>query len=487
VTHWLSLARAAQLVGVHRSTLQRMVRDGGLASVEGRLSTEELLRAFPGAVPEDTAGLERVTRIKEESFGRRVRERLLPSQEILAQRLFAQSQELADTRRHLQRYHALLDAVLARLGDLAATHAPSAALAAWADAELARVLAMAGADRLEVLDTALGVMSPRVTVRPSGREFLAEGRDTLLQAGLKAGLGFAYGCGNGTCGLCKARVLGGEVRRVLPHDYPLSEAERAQGHVLMCCYAPVTDVQVETLEASGPADIPLQTMVTAVRAVTPLASDTMMLHLQTPRSSRLRFLAGQMASLGAADARGDVHGTYPIASCPCDDRNIQFHIGRDDTDAFAEALFAGRLRPNDAVTLAGPKGRFVLDAASGRPLVFAACDLGFAPVKSLVEYALSAEAAASCAILWLATRPDGHYLSNQCRAWADSLDGFRFVALADGDPAAGAARLLDAWPGRTAAADCDVYVAGGEAFNAACASAFRQAGVPEDRLFTEVI
>ena len=49
---------------------------------------------------------ERVTRIKEQAFGRRVREHLLPSQDVLAQRLFAQSEELADVRRHLQKYPA---------------------------------------------------------------------------------------------------------------------------------------------------------------------------------------------------------------------------------------------------------------------------------------------------------------------------------------------------------------------------------------------
>ena len=64
--------------------------------------------------------LERVTQIKDEAFGRRVRERLLPSQEVLAQRLFRQSQELADVQRHLQRYHALVLALRDRLREFRA-------------------------------------------------------------------------------------------------------------------------------------------------------------------------------------------------------------------------------------------------------------------------------------------------------------------------------------------------------------------------------
>jgi hypothetical protein len=44
---------------------------------------------------EESGLLERVAQIRDEAFGKRLRERLLPSQEVLAQRLFAQSQELA--------------------------------------------------------------------------------------------------------------------------------------------------------------------------------------------------------------------------------------------------------------------------------------------------------------------------------------------------------------------------------------------------------
>jgi CDP-4-dehydro-6-deoxyglucose reductase len=57
---------------------------------------------------EESGLLERVAQIRDEAFGKRLRERLLPSQEVLAQRLFAQSQELADVRVHLQRYHSLV-------------------------------------------------------------------------------------------------------------------------------------------------------------------------------------------------------------------------------------------------------------------------------------------------------------------------------------------------------------------------------------------
>jgi CDP-4-dehydro-6-deoxyglucose reductase len=252
----------------------------------------------------------------------------------------------------------------------------------------------------------------------------------------------------------------------------------------MCAYSAVTDLRIETLEASGPADIPRQEILATVRAVTPLAGHTRLLHLQAPRSNRLRFLAGQSASLGAAMPGGDVQASYAIASCPCDDRNLHFHIGRDDGDAFAAKIFSGAIRPGEHVMLVGPEGQFVLRYGPGKPLVFIACDLGFAPVKSLIEYALSVDEAPSYTVAWLATRPDGHYLANQCRAWSEALDDFTWLPFADPDAVAGATSLVAALRAGTDLDSAALYVAGPEAFVRAVEFELQNAGVATEAIST---
>jgi CDP-4-dehydro-6-deoxyglucose reductase len=345
------------------------------------------------------------------------------------------------------------------------------------------VLATPSADALVVMDDVLKVMSAHVTLRPSGHEFFVEGRDTLLEAGLKAGLPLDYGCGNGTCGLCKARLVSGEVTKVAPHDYPLSEAERQAGHLLLCVHCPSSsEVVLDTLEARGPADIPEQLVTARVRAVMPLAPDTRLLHLQTARSSRLRFLAGQSVSLSVAVDGRDVSATYPIASCPCEERNLHFHVARADNDDFAALAFDGSLAAGSPVTLAGPVGDFVL-RESERRLAFLACDTGFAPVKSLVEHAIALENAESIVVGWLATRSDGHYLANQCRAWMEAFDHFRFVPRADTDAARLAADVDAVQP----LASSDVYVAGSPAFVDATLAALVGHGVGADRVFATIV
>ena len=495
MAQWVTVWRAAQLVGVPRGILQQRVRAGEIELHDGLVSTETLLRLYPQTELEQSGMLERVTHIKDDAFGRRVRERLLPSQEVLAQRVFRQSQELADVQRHLQRYHALVIALRDRLRELLAQTGDDEprllALQRQLNDGLARALATESVDVLDVMDDMLKVVSAQVTLRPSGHQFVVEGHDTLLQAGLRAGMKLNYGCGNGTCGMCKVRVISGEVTKVAPFDYPLSEAEKQQGYTLMCAHtAASSEITLETLEARGPEDIAPQQIVTSIRGVRELAPNTRLLHLQTPRSHRLRFLAGQSVTLGrvgsAATAGDDVRATYPIASCPCDDRNLHFFVARNDDDALARQVFDGTLKVGDPINLWGPVGDFVL-ADSTHPLVFAACDTGFAPIKSLIEHALSLDSAPSLSLFWLATRSDGHFQANQCRAWSEALDPFEFALFTDNDPAAGARQMATAMRADLFDIDCDFYLAGPEAFVTALNTALLAAGVPAAQVVSEVM
>jgi CDP-4-dehydro-6-deoxyglucose reductase len=484
MSQMLNLARAAHLVGVPRGALQRMIGAGEIQALDGLIAIEELRRVFPAVTIEDSGAFERVRTIREEAFARRLRERVLPSSEVLAQRLFVQSQELADLRRYLEAYHELVVSTSQRIGALAADDARLQPLRDFVLSGLKRVLAGEPAEPLDAMANLMQVISAHVTVRPSGRQFLVEGNDSILQAGLKAGLRLGYGCGSGNCGLCKARIVSGEVRRIQHSDLRLTEAERQQGYLLLCSHTAVTDLVIESLEATGPADIPQQDLVATVRAVTDLGPRTRLLHLQSPRSSRLRFLAGQRATLGVAGLGDDVEQTVPIASCPCDERNLHFHLSRADEGPLTTALFDGRIRAGHSVSVRGPVGDFALDAESARPLVFAACDTGFGPVKSLIEHAMASEQVESFALHWLATHDGGHYLDNLCRAWVAAYDHFVYEREVDADPAVGAHRLAERAAAAGNLAECDIYIAGPPAFVFEATSAFVAAGAALDRTRT---
>jgi CDP-4-dehydro-6-deoxyglucose reductase len=242
----------------------------------------------------------------------------------------------------------------------------------------------------------------------------------------------------------------------------------------MCCAAPAGDLVIEASLAHGAAEIPLQRVSAHARRKELLASDVMLLELATPRASRLRFLAGQ----GARLETGGATASLPIASCPCEERRLQFHVCRAPGDAFAAHVFDA-LRTGEHVAVEGPHGDFVLREDSRRGAAFIAFGReAFAPVKSVIEHAMSLEPQRPIELCWIAAHAGEHYLSNLCRAWADAMDSFRFMPLAG--PVGDA--LGAGFGGIPDLAARDFYLAGGAAAVAEAREWLLARGVPGTQL-----
>ena len=271
-------------------------------------------------------------------------------------------------------------------------------------------------------------MTAQATIIPSGHEFFVEGAESLLEAGLRGGLALNYGCSNGNCGLCKMRVVSGEIDRIKHHDYVLTEAEKGMGFMLGCSYTAVSDIVLEADEAQSTADIPLQNIPIRIKKIEQPNDNILLLGAKTPRTSRLRFLAGQQATLSIENLGSS---EYAIASCPCDDMNLQFHIEIRDSDPVSKFL-ADSAKTNDLMTLEGPKGSFVLNESSAHSLVFIAEGIGFATIKGLIEHAMALDVAQNIYLIWIADHEINQYLGNLCRAWNDALDNFHYIAVDPG-------------------------------------------------------
>jgi CDP-4-dehydro-6-deoxyglucose reductase len=409
-----------------------MIRNGTLATFDGMVELDELLRAFPEVKWDDDAEFRRVTEIKDKAFAKRVLERALPDKEVLAERLTALGNDYAAARSLLLHYRnvmAWLDEKIEELDEDASaeTHHALHTVRAFLLRNLAEVPPDATQAQAAIAqERILKLMSAHVTIQPSGHEFFVEGNDTLLEAALRNGVSLNYGCSNGNCGDCKARLVSGEVKKVHAHDYVLKDAERDAGVILLCSYAPVNDVVIEA-SVAGARDIPVQQLTAKVKSVEVFNPHMAALHILAPRSQRLRYLGGQSVDVSINGLRG----RYAIASCPCEDRHIEIQVPRRPGDAFAEAVFS-QIKSNDTVNVEGPYGEFVLDEDSPRPVIFLAFGAGFAPIKSLIQHAMSLELAESMDLHWLADEA-GHYQDNLCRAWTDALDNFNYVPHAQSD------------------------------------------------------
>lgn len=324
-------------------------------------------------------------------------------------------------------------------------------------------------------------MAYQVCVEPSGRTFTVFPEETLLEAALRSGINVNYSCNNGTCGECKVRLRSGEVEPVIPSEYRFSTQEFNEGFILMCSNRPSSDLVIEAQEALSPTDIPMQELTAKVAKVEQPSSSVRILHVRTPRTRTMRFMAGQhvrltLPGVGSYDAA--------IASCPCNGMNLQFHLPEDDE----ETLLSTPLHIGQKVELKGPYGDVTLDDSSARPLLMLAMGTEFAPIKSLIEHAINLDLRQPIRLIWLSSESEGHYLENHCRAWAEVLDDYHYVPLtmAGGEPDRDEQiRLKEEIESQLAGHESvDAYIAGSRLFRDVTREHLLTLGVEPERVFS---
>lgn len=420
----LSLSRAARLVGTTRAILQTQIRNSALTTFEGKIAVTDLLRLYPQAKLENDDMLEKVEHIKARTTPKHREKPCLPSSEILAERLTSLSYELVEAKQHLRHYHQCGEKLLEKIQSFSQQDQVSKeelqTLLCWVQQEMQQSLDKSDAKtRLLAKDTVLRIIAAHVKVIPSGREFFVEGANSLLESALKSGIYANFGCSSGNCGSCKARVISGDVHQLKNVEYKLTDNEKNLGYILMCSYTAVTDLVLEMSEATCVEDLPHQTILTKVEKVEILNEDFALLNLRTPNTNILRFMAGQFVTLQLNEHKADFY----LASCPCDGHNLQFHIRRNQS-AFVQQIFNG-LMPKQMIKIDGPKGRFTM-RESTNPVLFLAWEQGFAPIKSILEHAISIDTIEAFYLEWFSASANGHYLEKICRAWSDALDNFNY-------------------------------------------------------------
>lgn len=282
-------------------------------------------------------------------------------------------------------------------------------------------------------------MSFQVTLLPSGHSFSVEADQTVLAAAIAAGLLIPYGCRDGACGACKAKVESGTVSLERFSASALSEAEQDTGLTLLCRARPASDLVLTVRNVQRAGDIPIKKLPCRVQRLEKLAPDVMLLDVKLPASEQFRFLAGQYVDFLLA---GGKRRSFSIANAPHAADHLEFHVRLVDGGHFTHQVF-GTMKVKDILRFEGPLGSFFLREESDKPIILLAGGTGFAPIKGLVEDALARDIRRPMTLYWGSRDRAGLYLPELPAAWVARHPGFKFVpVLSDSTPE-------DVWTGRT--------------------------------------
>lgn len=331
-------------------------------------------------------------------------------------------------------------------------------------------------------------MSYVVTVRPANHQFDVEDDETILEAALRQGFAFPYGCRNGACGSCKGRVLSGEVSHGPERPPGLSEADAEAGYALFCQAVALDDMDIEVREIGAARDIVIKTLPCRVASMQFVAPDVAELKLKLPATERLQFLAGQFIDILL---KGGERRSYSLANAPHDDQHLVLHIKQVPGGRFSDQVFSA-MQPKALLRIEGPLGTFILDEDSERPRVFVGGGTGFAPLRSMLDHLLEKGLDRPHHLFWGARDGAGIYAADWLQEAVQRSQGLlQFTPVLSELPEDLVAGF-SAQSGWVHDAVCaaypdlsghDVYMAGPPPMIHAAQACFQTAGLPPERLF----
>ncbi len=331
-------------------------------------------------------------------------------------------------------------------------------------------------------------MSFTVRIEPSGHRFDVDSDESVLDAALRHGYAFPYGCRGGGCGACKGKLLDGNVDYGTERPPALSEEDVEQGLALFCQARPTSELVVEIKEIGEAEDLAIKIMPSKVHKKEFLSHDVIRLYLKLPVTERIQFRAGQYIDILLPDGR---KRSFSIANAPHDDALIELHIRHVDGGDFTGYVM-DELHEKDILRIEGPHGSFFLREEANRPLIFMAGGTGFAPIKGIIEHALAEGLNQPMHLYWGVRAEKDLYLDALPLKWAKHLPHFHFVPVfsqpdddASKDVRTGYVHdaVIADFP--DGLADFDVYASGPPVMVHAGHDAFKKHGLTEHRYFSD--
>jgi NAD(P)H-flavin reductase/ferredoxin len=330
-------------------------------------------------------------------------------------------------------------------------------------------------------------MSYQVEIAGTDYRFACAADESVLDAAQRAGLELPYSCKKGICGNCRGKVTQGSVQMSGATE-GLSPSEREAGFVLYCRAKPSSDLVLDPVEVRR-ADPSARRVVQAkVFRLSRPAPDVTILQLRFPAGKRVKFRAGQYLQILLDDGE---RRSFSMANSPTVTDGAQLHIRHVGGGRFSGTVLP-QLEQGDTLNVELPYGDFYLREDSDKPIVFVASGTGFAPIQSIVDYAIARDVRRPMHLYWGARREEDLYALDVPARWIAKRPDFRFV------PVLSEPDLESGWTGRTGLvhravmddhatlADVQVYACGAPVMTRAAREDFTTLrGLPEAEFFSD--
>ena len=228
-------------------------------------------------------------------------------------------------------------------------------------------------------------MTFTVKLSPSGHTFSCEANQEILKAGLAAGIFLPFSCRSGMCLTCRGSVLSGEVDHGDAHTKYLSVHDREKGLALLCCAKPKSDLLIDIEEMDPDHGSQAKAMPSRVLEIKTVAPDVKIITLGLPANEPIHFRAGQFLDIKLKNGQ---KRSYSIATTPKAEgvRQVELHIRHLPGGLFTDHVFH-HLKVRDLLEIEVPLGNFYLREEHSKPIIMVASGTGFAPIKSIINYA----------------------------------------------------------------------------------------------------
>ncbi len=280
---------------------------------------------------------------------------------------------------------------------------------------------------------------PQIHIQSSGASFQAEDNETILDAALRNNHTLPYGCRNGVCASCVAKLLSGKIRyEDRNSSKALKKIDEAAGEVLLCQAIAKTDVEIAVHEVEQVGEIEVKKLPCRVVKLEKLSHDVMLVGLKLPEKDRLQFLAGQYLDFMLRDGR---RRSFSMANAPHDDEMLQLHIRHVEGGHFTAQVFH-KMKEKDLLRIEAPLGTFFLREDNDAPLLMVAGGTGFAPIKAIIEHSLHVGMTRPIHLYWGVRAKQDLYLHDLAQSWAAAHEHISYTpVLSEPSPE-------DAWEGR---------------------------------------